>query len=247
MEVSLNQHTFPNRTTAAGLTLILLLTACGSGGEQQTPTMSVEEIQTQAVATFAADLTATALSVPTETPTATETPAPTATSTPERTNTPSGFASPAGVQPAGSCYGLAFVSDVTIPDNTTMTPGQKFTKTWRVRNSGSCAWEKGFKFNFIGGEAMGGSSVSLVSAVQPGNETDLSVDLTAPSTQGTYRGNWRMTNASGAYFGDEVYVLIVVSGATPSATVKSSATLSSSPTATMSPTETPTETEVPQD
>jgi hypothetical protein len=126
-----------------------------------------------------------------------------------------------------------------------MTPGQKFTKTWRVRNSGSCAWAGGFKFNFTGGEAMGGASATLESAVQAGNETDLSVAMTAPSTAGTYRGNWRMATASGAIFGDEVYVLIVVGGATASATVSASATPSPSPTATLAPTDIPTETPEP--
>jgi hypothetical protein len=59
--------------------------------------------------------------------------------------------------------------------------------------------------------------------------------LTAPSTTGTFRGNWRMTNAAGTYFGDEVYVLIVVSGTASTST----------PTMTITPTITPTATEIP--
>jgi hypothetical protein len=220
------------RPTIAVLSVVsLLLAACGSGGEQPTPTLSVEQIQTQAVATFAADLTSTALAMPTDTPTATETPTPSATSTLEVTNTPA--ATGVGVIPTISCYGLTFVSDVTIPDNSNMAPGQTFTKTWRVRNSGSCAWEAGFTFRLTGGEAMGGSSVALQNAVQPGAETNVSVELTAPGTPGTYRGNWRMSTAGGAYFGDEVYVLIVVGG--------SAATATSAPT----PTDMPTATDVP--
>jgi hypothetical protein len=211
--------------------LALLLTACGGTAEEPTPTVSVEQIQTQAVATFAADLTATALAMPTDTPTPTETASPTVSPTPAVSATPSLV--PAGTGAAGSCYGLTYVSDVTIPDNTEMSPGEQFTKTWRVRNSGSCAWQAGFTFRFAGGEAMGGSSISLTNAVQTGQETNLSVALTAPSTAGTYRGNWRMTNASGSYFGDEVYVLIEVSGS--GATSAPSAT--QAPTATATPTE----------
>jgi hypothetical protein len=214
----------------------VLLAGCGSGGGEATPTLSAEQIQTQAVATFAANLTSTALAMPTSTPTLTETPTQAATETPPVTDTPAATATK--LIPTSSCYGLTFVSDVTIPDNTNMTPGQKFTKTWRVRNSGTCAWESGFKFNFTGGEAMGGSSLSLANAVQPGKETDLSVDLTAPSTAGTYRGNWRMTNASGTYFGDEVYVLIVVGTATATPTQGKTATPTSTSTITPTITET---------
>ncbi|MGA9532300.1 MAG: NBR1-Ig-like domain-containing protein [Anaerolineales bacterium] len=221
-----------NRSIALSLASILLLSACGGSGEEPTATMSAEQIQTQAVETFAAYITETAQAMPTETPAPTETPVPTATNTPAPTNTVA-----ATTAPTSSCYGLTFVSDVTIPDNTNMTPGQKFTKTWRVRNSGSCAWDSGFKFNFTGGEAMGGSSVTLGSAVQPGKETELSISLTAPSTAGTYRGNWRMTTSTGTYFGDEVYVLIVVGDATATATSVATAV----PSATTVPTEAPTE------
>jgi len=135
---------------------------------------------------------------------------------------------------------MAFVSDVTIPDNTNMKPGQKFTKTWRVRNNGTCAWEAGFKLNFIGGDAMGGTTLTLDKAISPGSETELSVPMTAPNTSGTHRSNWRMATAAGANFGDEVYVIIVVSGTTvtsptPTATgtsIVTTATPTSTPTAT---------------
>jgi hypothetical protein len=213
----------------------ILLSSCGSGSAEGTPTTSAEQVQTQAVATFAAGLTATSQALPTATPTATETP--TATATIPAEMSPTAPTATLAI-PTSSCYGLTFVSDVTIPDNTSMTPGQKFTKTWRVRNSGTCAWEVGFKFNFTGGEAMGGSSVKLEKAVEPGKETELSVALTAPSTNGTYRGNWRMTNASGTYFGDEVYVLIVVGGSTATATAKATASPTAPPTVTPTLTET---------
>jgi len=226
-----------HRSMAISLTVGLLLAACGSSAEEATPTFTVEQIQTEAVATFAAGLTATALAMPTNTPAETATPTPTATST--RAATSTAPATLVGTVPPASCDGLTFVSDVTVPDNTTMTPGQNFTKTWRVGNSGTCPWEAGFKLNFTGGEAMGGSSIALASVVEPGNEVDLSVDLTAPTTAGTYRGNWLMTNASGTFFGDEVYVQIVVSAAAATSTP------SASSTPTLTPTATPTETATP--
>lgn len=223
----------------------LLVAACSAGRAETTPTTNVEQIQTQAVASFAADLTSTALALPTATPTATETPVPTTASTSAVTNAPAAAATSAGIVPTSSCYGLVYVSDVTIPDNTTMTPGQKFTKTWRVRNSGSCAWATGFMFKFRGGEEMRGSTATLESEVQSGEEADVSVELTAPNAAGTYRGNWRMSTASGTYFGDEVYVLIVVGSPTPSATSKASATTTLTPTESPAPTDAPTQTTPP--
>jgi len=128
---------------------------------------------------------------------------------------------------------MAFVSDVNIPDNTSMKPGQTFTKTWRVRNNGTCAWEAGFKFVFVGGNSLGGATLTLNKAVSPGSETELSIAMTAPNTSGSYQSNWRMANASGTNFGDEVFVLIVVSGTAVSTTPP--------PTSTATPTATSTE------
>jgi hypothetical protein len=233
------------RPIAISLFVGLLLVACGSGAEEATPTFTVEQIQTEAVATFSAGLTETALAMPTETPTSTATPIPTATSLPEVTNT--AVPTIGGTIPPASCEGSAFVSDVTIPDNTTITPGQVFTKTWRVRNIGTCAWQTSFELNFTGGERMDGTSGSLLNTIQPGDEVDVSVEMTAPDTAGTYRGNWRMVNEAGAFFGDEIYVLIVVgdSTATPTTAASETATTVATATETPTPTETPTETATP--
>lgn len=193
----------------------LVLSACGATAATDIPptlTVNPDEIRTQAVQTFAADLTLTAQVAPTSTPAATVTPL--ASFTPGVTST-GGVAIGSTLPAAGataSCYGLAFVSDVTIPDNTPMTSGQAFTKTWKVRNAGSCPWDAGFKFAFTGGDAMGGTTYTLPSAVAAGAVTDISVAMTAPNKTGTIRGNWRMSTAANQFFGDEVYVQIVIGG-----------------------------------
>ena len=193
----------------------LLLSACGATAATDIPatmTVNPDEIRTQAVQTFAADLTLTAQAAPTSTPVATVTPL--ASFTAGATST-GGVAIGSTLPAAGataSCYGLAFVSDVTIPDNTPMTAGQTFTKTWKVRNAGSCPWDAGFKFAFTGGDAMGGTTYTLPSVVAAGAVTDISVAMTAPNKTGTIRGNWRMSTASGQFFGDEVYVQVVIGG-----------------------------------
>jgi hypothetical protein len=203
----------------------ILLASCGAGNAPEaTPTLGVDQIQTAAVATFSSALTLTAMAAPTNTVTPTVQPSPTL-STPATTiaggipltgTTPG--AAVAGAASTASCYGLTFVSDVSIPDNTQMDPGKSFTKTWKVQNSGSCAWDAGFKFQNTGGEAMG-STVTLPSSVPAGQTYDISVPMTAPDKTGTLRSNWRMATANGQYFGDEVYVAIVVGNASaPAAT-----------------------------
>ena len=203
----------------------LLLSACGPGEAALTPTFSIEAIQTLSVATFSAQLTQTALSAPT----ATFTNTPAATNTPLATNTAGTPFAPGGT-PTASCYRLLFLKDVTVPDDTLMTPGQTFTKTWDVQNSGNCAWEAGFKFTHVGGNAMGGTTLTLASAVSPNSKTELSIPMTAPATSGTVTGSWRMSTADGAYFGDVLTVVIVLSGTTATTTAAFTSTPTETPT-----------------
>ncbi len=216
----------------------LLLGACGANAPELTPTLtfSDDEIRTQAVGTFSADLTSTAFAAPSNTPVPTVTPL--STFTPLATST-GGVAFGSTPAATASCYGLTFVSDVTIPDNTPVNAGQNFTKTWKVQNSGSCAWDAGFKFAFVSGDQMGGTAYTLPSAVAAGTVTDISVTMTAPNKSGTIRGDWRMSTASGQFFGDQVYVQVLVGGGSaatntgaPAATAASTATV----TATATPT-----------
>ena len=209
----------------------LLLSACGATPADLTPTVTInpDEIRTQAVGTFAADLTLTAFAAPTNTPAASVTPLASFTAGPTTAaiGTTIGTAPVAGA--TASCNGLSFVSDVTIPDNTPMNPGQAFTKTWKVKNAGSCPWAAGFKFAFTGGEQMGGATFTLPAEVAAGAVYDISVPMTAPNKNGTLRGNWRMQTAAGQFFGDEVYVQIVVGGGTAPTNTGAAATSTTSP------------------
>jgi hypothetical protein len=194
----------------------LLISSCGGGQADLTPTVGIDMMQTQAVSTFMTGLTQTAQAMPTSTPTATATLFPTNTPAPTTAaGTPGAPAGGTGGTPS-ACYGLTFAADVTIPDNTVMNAGQTFTKTWQVLNTGTCAWEVGFKLAFVNGDAMGGVTYVLNQAIPAGAMFEISVPMTAPSAQGTIRGNWRMQTAAGEFFGDALYVVIVVGGtATP--------------------------------
>jgi hypothetical protein len=163
----------------------------------------IGETQTAVVSTNSALETIAAIPTETPTPTATATPTPTETPTPTATETPE--PTPTEETPVvEECYDEAtFIDDVTIPDGTELNPDTPFTKTWRLLNAGTCTWNPNYKLIFISGDHMSGpSSQQLVTIeVPPGASIDVSVDLEAPSTPGTYRGNWGLRSATGVRFG----------------------------------------------
>jgi hypothetical protein len=179
----------------------------------------------------------------------TATPAPTETATPLGSPTigvPTVMSFPTSTS---SCDNAVFVADVTIPDNTVIAKSTTFTKTWTLRNSGSCAWSATYKLKFVSGEQMGGASVAVGETVASGSTTNLSISMTAPATAGTYTGYWRMTNDDGTFFGEVVYVKIVVGSATTTTTTTVTMTPTVTPTtivtSTTEPSPTPTNTEIP--
>lgn len=111
----------------------------------------------------------------------------------------------------------AYVADVTVPDGTNFNAGQTFTKTWRVSNNGTCAWENNFQFVFVNGEAMATTTVIQVPKTAVGASADLSVPMTAPAAPGLHTGQWKLRNASGSLFGQSVTVKINVTNPAPPA------------------------------
>jgi hypothetical protein len=110
----------------------------------------------------------------------------------------------------------SFVQDVTIPDDTVMSPGQGFQKVWRFNNTGSTTWGNGYSLVFTRGAQLSTQSSVSIPATTPGSSADIGVAMTAPSTPGTYQSYWRLRNPSGQLFGPEVWVRIRVEGTTPS-------------------------------
>lgn len=100
------------------------------------------------------------------------------------------------------CNAAQFVQDVTIPDGSTLSANATFTKTWRLRNTGACTWTNTYDIVFTGGHSMSGPTVvDLPGNVLPGQVIDVSVDLTAPSGEGHYRGDWKLRDSAGVIFG----------------------------------------------
>lgn len=107
-----------------------------------------------------------------------------------------------------------FVQDVTIFDGTEFAPGTEFTKIWRLRNSGSCAWPKLTQLVHVGGDALGTTAAVCLplpeEGLAPDAEAEVSVDLVAPAKPGRYVSHWRLVSPTGQKFGHRVWVLIQV-------------------------------------
>ena len=264
------------------LIFAFLLFAC-TGNVPSAPMQNVNAVLTFGVETLVASVfqTQTAMwtpavestisaIIPSEVPVITS-PAPTSTpiyyavvqnaATPSQTPSPTGTHYTATVAPvllAYGCYNLTFIRDVSIPDGTVLRPGESFTKTWKVMNSGTCQWMYKYKLAFLSGDKMGGESRGIGKVIPEGKWTELSLSLDAPDSTGTYTGYWRFSDPDGNMFGATLSVSIKVGIPTdtpaPTSTLTATATPTPSPTpiftSTVEPptatsTSTPTETTVP--
>jgi len=170
------------------------------------------------------------LSLPTDIP-PTGTPDASTTTTP---GTPDGTAGTTSA--AGSCKDSAvLLEDVTVPDNAQMQRGEKFTKTWRFKNNGKCKWS-GYTIAFVAGDRMETSGSAPIPETEAGNTVDVSVELIAPSLDGSYTGYYELKNANGETLaiGTEstfwVKILIGNVAAAPVSTLVISTSVSAVPT-----------------
>lgn len=240
-----------NRTLAIFfLVLTTLLSACSPATATPETSDSISAVYTAAAATLAVQpplstATLSPMLTPSPTPLASVTLLPAATTALAQVGS---YTAPVNSS-SNACDNSAFLSDVTIPDGTILAPGQSFTKTWSISNIGTCAWSTSYNLDFFSGDVMSGSAVALSAAVASGGSTTISVVMVAPTTAGTYTGYWKLKNASGAAFGQAVYVQIVVSSSaatlTPTSTSTDSASATSTPTATTEAVSTSTSTLVP--
>ena len=202
------------KLTITILFIALLLVGCAGGASTPAsgPTPDVAAVRTSAAGTVVSQFTLTAAAF---TPT---TLLPTDTSAPEATATAT---LPVVAQvtnlsgtPEALCDSLTYdvaTVDVNVPDNTPMTPGQDFIKTWKVKNNGSCEWGPGYVLAYAGyTDQMSGQFVALTDVVLPGEEVDVSVQFKAPSQAGTYLSAWQMRNPAGVTFEEIIFVKILV-------------------------------------
>jgi len=164
----------------------MILSSCGV----QAPAQTAVPASTETPVADALVATDTSAAPPTDA-SATETPAalPTETSADAGTPVPTNF--------PDCTNSAAFVADVTIPDNTTVRGGAIFTKTWRVRNTGTCAWGPDYTLTHYSDEQMGAPASVPLDVTLPGQSLDISVGLTASNSIGSHRGNFVIKNPTG--------------------------------------------------
>jgi hypothetical protein len=207
------------------LMLAITLVACGNATTMSSTDQIVSGIYTAGALTLDAQA-----QMPTSTPkplpvsTATSTPAPTLVppitapaltqpTNPPAQNPPSVYwqNSDAILQVDHSlCNNLAYVDDVTIPDGTVLAPGETFVKTWTLKNTGFCMWKAGFKLIFFEGDSMSGLDTEIGKTIASGRQANISIELTAPNSEGTYTGYWILSDDYGNPFGMPFYVQITV-------------------------------------
>ncbi|MHC1785033.1 MAG: NBR1-Ig-like domain-containing protein [Anaerolineaceae bacterium] len=136
----------------------------------------------------------------TPTPTTTFTPTPTWTIEPSITVAAPTFTPSVTPLP---CNWAQYISDVTIGDGTEITANNNFTKTWRLKNIGSCTWTSGYRLIFDHGDRMGAPDSTVITAgsVPPGSTVDVSVNLKAPADGGTYQGYFKLRSSDNVVFG----------------------------------------------
>jgi len=86
--------------------------------------------------------------------------------------------------------------DVTIPDNTQVNAGGKFTKTWEFQNMGTCPWIN-YTVKFSTGDKINAPLSTPVPDTPPNEKVQVSMELTAPTVDGRYAGYFTLTNSSG--------------------------------------------------
>jgi hypothetical protein len=189
------------------LLVSVLLSACGlllSGAPIGTAPNGVATAAAQTVVAQMTQLASEAsptptLMPPTITPTATDEPLqPSTTPSVPPTAAPTFTPTPIPIP----CNWAQFIQDVSVKDGSVFNTEASFTKTWRLKNIGSCTWTREYDLVFVSGDHLDGSlSVPLSGNVLPGQTVDVSVKLTAPKKTGSFRGYWQLRNAQGVLFG----------------------------------------------
>jgi serine/threonine protein kinase len=99
---------------------------------------------------------------------------------------------------------------------------EKLAVTWRVKNTGNCAFDEGSTLVYAGGTWPVDLETQAVPVIEPGGTQEMGVDLVAPALGGLYSMEWEFHRADGSLMGQFKQDVTVLG-----------------PTATRSPTRTP--------
>jgi len=114
-----------------------------------------------------------------------------------------------------------FIADISIPDNSMVKRGQRFTKIWKIQNTGHVIWDKRFlicvdehievashtdRFNSpISQRGLIPSEKRIaIDKLSPGETTEISVEFTSPNIPGSCISYWKMCDANNNLFFPEL-------------------------------------------
>ena len=89
------------------------------------------------------------------------------------------------------------VLDVTYADGSRVKPGESFTKTWRLRNTGTCPWDSMYHLVYLAGERMDAPDSVSLPITAPTKDADISVNLVAPPADGSYTTYFQLRDPKG--------------------------------------------------
>ena len=130
-----------------------------------------------------------------------------------------------GLPPTPVHLDATYVRD-TIKDGSAMTPNQRFTQVWTLKNPGPNAWPAGCGVRYVGGDNMlniednqPSSSAEIAQAsesntigrvVEVGEEISFRVLMKAAKREGVFISYWRLKAPDGTPFGHRLWCHIKV-------------------------------------
>jgi len=203
---------------------LLWLAACSPTVPTSTPTLDLNPFRTEVAATVLAQVTRALALTPSVTPLSSPTATHLPTSTQSLTVSPSPSATvtlSSGTPKAGTENQAQWVAQ-SIADDTIFAPGETFTMTWRLKNTGTSTWTAGYLLRYYSGDTFGApKEISMGREVLPGEEIDISIHMKAPANPGSFRSDWVMSSENRSNFKEPVYLKIEVAApVTPTPTPK---------------------------
>jgi hypothetical protein len=101
---------------------------------------------------------------------------------------------------------LTFITDLTIPDGTIVSPDSTLDKRWEVENSGSCNWNGNYRIRLIAGPDLSAQKEQALYPARNGTRAVIRLVFKAPLEPGSYRSAWQAYNPHGEPFGDPFFI-----------------------------------------
>lgn len=112
------------------------------------------------------------------------------------------------IDPEECFNNLAFISDLTVSDGTSISYGSTIDKQWLVENSGTCHWNSDYRLRHIGGAILDAPEEVPLYPARAGAQATIQILFTAPFTDGEYESAWQAFDPDGLAFGDPIYIRI---------------------------------------